>query len=164
MYVLRSVDGLSLNQCNFHVGRDADNDIVIVDYTISKQHAKISYTKGRYTLEDNHSRNGSTLNGKPLVPSSIYTLKERDVFSFGRIVFILFRPMSLFINFRAHQAKGKQLVTDARILCQKADLAQLQDIAQKNNIPHQRKKRHTLTEDLIKQLGALSLLYMLGGN
>ena len=49
----------------FHtIGRESGNDIVVTHPTVSRQHARIDCTNGRYTLTDFNSRNGTRLNGK----------------------------------------------------------------------------------------------------
>lgn len=44
------------------IGRSAENDVSIPDETVSARHAKISFRKGTWWLEDLGSRNGTRLN------------------------------------------------------------------------------------------------------
>jgi hypothetical protein len=44
------------------IGRSAENDVSMPDETVSARHAKISYRKGLWWLEDLGSRNGTLLN------------------------------------------------------------------------------------------------------
>lgn len=44
------------------IGRSAENDVSVPDETVSARHAKISYQKGSWWLEDLDSRNGTLLN------------------------------------------------------------------------------------------------------
>ena len=46
------------------IGRTADNDIVVDNLAVSRNHAVIEEDKGRYFLKDCDSLNGSLLNGK----------------------------------------------------------------------------------------------------
>ena len=46
------------------LGREADNDIAIPEQAVSRQHARISFEGGRWTLRDLGSRNGSMVCGR----------------------------------------------------------------------------------------------------
>jgi pSer/pThr/pTyr-binding forkhead associated (FHA) protein len=47
-----------------YIGRDAKNDIVIDNSSISRSHAMISLVGGEYRLKDNNSLNGVFVNGR----------------------------------------------------------------------------------------------------
>ncbi len=51
---------------NTVLGRDATCDIVLRKSTLSRFHAQIVVSRGRYYLEDLNSTNGTTLNGRPV--------------------------------------------------------------------------------------------------
>ena len=48
------------------LGRHPYCEVVLDHGAVSREHARISHDKGRYYLEDLHSRNGTYLNGKPV--------------------------------------------------------------------------------------------------
>ena len=63
------------------VGRAETNDIIVDDTYVSTVHARIFSTKGTYFVEDLDSRNGSMLNGTPLVATT--ALVPGDRLQFG---------------------------------------------------------------------------------
>ncbi|BFM39067.1 adenylate/guanylate cyclase domain-containing protein [Synechocystis sp. LKSZ1] len=65
------------------VGRYQDNDIVIADHTISRNHAILQATEtGEFLLIDLGSRNGTFVNGRRV--SIPVLLKNRDQITFGK--------------------------------------------------------------------------------
>jgi pSer/pThr/pTyr-binding forkhead associated (FHA) protein len=58
------------------IGRNADNDIAIDNLSVSKRHATIRNSGGRYFIEDENSTNGTYLNEK-LVTSEKLGHKDR---------------------------------------------------------------------------------------
>ena len=72
----------------FHVGRTIKSDINIVDYTISKSHAFITYDNGTYSLKDIGATNGTCLNGEVLEKDEPHTLNARDKVKLGRFEFV----------------------------------------------------------------------------
>jgi len=80
------------------VGRAEENDIVIHDETVSANHAVFmteAHT-GRLLLQDFESTNGTTINGKLLVPGRALELRDGDELSFGDTVFVFYTPAGLF--------------------------------------------------------------------
>lgn len=69
------------------IGRSNDNDLVMNDYPISREHAMIRIQSGRYYLNDNHATNGTTVNEQPLVPGKEVEIKIGDKVGFGRYRF-----------------------------------------------------------------------------
>ncbi|MCP5111922.1 MAG: FHA domain-containing protein, partial [bacterium] len=69
-----------LNQVPFHIGRQADNDIVIRDNRASRRHARIVAEDGEYWVEDLGSQNGVYINGRKVDRN---LLTSGDVLSFG---------------------------------------------------------------------------------
>lgn len=63
------------------LGRADTNAIMLDDTYVSTVHARIFETKGTYFVEDLASRNGSTLNGAPLVATT--ALMPGDRLQFG---------------------------------------------------------------------------------
>ena len=161
MYMLRKVDDQGLKTQRFSIGRDASNDIVVVDYTVSKRHAEIQFTEQGYFLVDFRSRNGSTLNGTPMLSNRAYPIKEKDIFSFGRIAFILLRPISAYISYRIFQKKEKLLRGDFRELARKSSIMELQKMARERHIAYEELEKEDLISLLLKHVDPVILLYRL---
>ena len=64
------------------IGRAPDNDIVLPDSRISKHHARIEHTKGRYTITDLHSRNGTLLDGVRIGAGKLTALRDDNIIEF----------------------------------------------------------------------------------
>jgi pSer/pThr/pTyr-binding forkhead associated (FHA) protein len=54
----------TLHQDTTNFGRMAGNDVVIPDGTISRHHARMTFHKGKWSVEDLNSSNGTFVNGK----------------------------------------------------------------------------------------------------
>lgn len=77
------------------VGRTSRSDLMINDYTISKNHARIHISVGgRHALEDMGSTNGTWLNGRRLSSGQVSAVQDADTIRFGRQVFTFFYPTS----------------------------------------------------------------------
>jgi len=48
------------------IGRDASNAVVLDDKQVSRHHARITYDRGDFWIEDLHSTNGTRVNGQPI--------------------------------------------------------------------------------------------------
>lgn len=68
------------------LGRRGENDIVIKDKFISKEHFKIVEDEGEYYLEDLNSKNGTQLNGQIMEDTA--KLNNNDVIKIGNIEFL----------------------------------------------------------------------------
>lgn len=55
-----------------NIGRDPGCEITLDNLGVSRQHAQIRVVQGRYLLADNHSTNGTMLNGQPIQSAEIY--------------------------------------------------------------------------------------------
>ncbi|MFN2464811.1 MAG: PqqD family peptide modification chaperone [Candidatus Dormibacteria bacterium] len=73
----------TLGAAMVRVGRNADNEIVVMDGYVSRYHARILRDRDGYSVEDMDSMNGTTLNGQPLPPGRPVRLKDYDVLGFG---------------------------------------------------------------------------------
>lgn len=60
------------------IGRIAKSDVYIPHESVSKEHARILCTNGRYSIVDRGSKNKTHLNGEQLVPFQPQPLKDRD--------------------------------------------------------------------------------------
>ncbi|MBZ5668589.1 MAG: SpoIIE family protein phosphatase [Acidobacteriia bacterium] len=65
----------------FTLGRQSDNDLVLLDSRISRRHARIVKDDEGYVLEDIGSRHGTFVNGDKIAAS--YRLKSGDQISLG---------------------------------------------------------------------------------
>jgi hypothetical protein len=74
------------------VGRTADSEIMINDYTISKKHARVRHAMGRggYLLEELGSTNGTWVNGERLVKNAPMQIQSSDTIRFGRHIFTFY--------------------------------------------------------------------------
>ena len=73
---------LELTKRSMTIGRDANNDIVINQETVSSLHATIDFKDGYFLLEDQRSSNGTSLNDRPLEPNKAIRLKSGDRIKF----------------------------------------------------------------------------------
>ena len=63
------------------VGSANGSDICLNDQTVSRRHAVIKHSGGRYDLADFNSTNGTFVNDRRVIGSA--TLHDRDVLQFG---------------------------------------------------------------------------------
>lgn len=56
----------SEQSCELLVGRSDSCDVVLTDLDVSRHHARLRCRDGLWSLEDLGSRNGTTLNGRPV--------------------------------------------------------------------------------------------------
>ena len=69
------------------IGRDELCNLQLKDDQVSRQHASISQTEGRYQLTDLNSRNHTYLNGDKLEPGVPYALENHDLITILRYAF-----------------------------------------------------------------------------
>jgi hypothetical protein len=65
------------------VGRDPGNDIVLVDSTVSREHAKIEYCEGQWWLQPADSAGATWVNGQPVEPGQRLPVTDGDRLRFG---------------------------------------------------------------------------------
>jgi pSer/pThr/pTyr-binding forkhead associated (FHA) protein len=66
------------------LGRSADNNVVIDDPLVSRQHARIGYQNGQYVLVDSGSSNGTMVNGNKvqtevLIPGAVIKVGDSEL-------------------------------------------------------------------------------------
>jgi pSer/pThr/pTyr-binding forkhead associated (FHA) protein len=84
---IRSKARFSLSKRQMKIGRNMDNDLVLLDDPyISGSHAKITYSEGHWWIEDMGSRNGTFINNAEQV-SEKTPLSQGDLVVFGQTVF-----------------------------------------------------------------------------
>ena len=65
------------------VGRDPGSDIVLVDSTVSREHAKIEYCEGQWWLQPTDSAGPTWVNGQPVEPGQRLPVTDGDRLRFG---------------------------------------------------------------------------------
>jgi pSer/pThr/pTyr-binding forkhead associated (FHA) protein len=89
---------------NTLIGRSPGCQIQIEDPAVSKQHARLYFSDGKWLVEDLNSANGTFVNSHPIQKPKI--LKPNDVIKFGTHSFRFFpgppeaipKPARLFLN------------------------------------------------------------------
>ncbi len=80
MLILREGQGVGtrwvIDRDNMIIGRGEDCDIILPSRQVSRNHARVRRSGGRYILEDLGSKNGTFINGKELTEP--YTLQDGD--------------------------------------------------------------------------------------
>lgn len=88
-FVLRSDSGevlqeYPLDKPEIVIGRAPNSDILLSkDKLTSRRHAVVSYENGQYLLRDEHSANGTFVNGQQLEDGNVYTLQDGDHVGIG---------------------------------------------------------------------------------
>ena len=90
-------DGPTAHPGVFLVGRRADNDVCVNDYTVSSRHGRVHWMRriGRWMFEDTASTNGTWINGKRLPVHQRALLESTDELQLGRLVFLFLFPDDL---------------------------------------------------------------------
>ncbi|MEY4700850.1 MAG: hypothetical protein RL326_1037 [Pseudomonadota bacterium] len=107
IFVLRKERSLHTgpNFVYFNIGRATDNDIRIVDFAISRQHARVNFNGRHYSVADLGSQNGTKVNGVP-VSDLPQELVDGDIISLARYEFCFMSPMALYDCLRERVGKG----------------------------------------------------------
>ncbi|MGD1996300.1 MAG: FHA domain-containing protein [Anaerolineae bacterium] len=66
------------------LGRNVANVIVLPDCFVSAHHALLAWREDRWWLEDQDSRNGTTLNGEPVTRPTV--VSAGDLIGVGRVI------------------------------------------------------------------------------
>jgi pSer/pThr/pTyr-binding forkhead associated (FHA) protein len=75
-----------------NVGRNAENDVAIPDYSISNRHCYLMVKGGQTVLVDYGSTNGTKVDGKPAPPRQAVPLNGGETIVIGRFAFLFLRP------------------------------------------------------------------------
>ena len=80
------------------IGRIARCDVVVADFTISRDHAWITKdpSEGHWVLTDRGSRNGTKVGDRWLTADEQITLKSGDMVSLGRVSFQFIEPKDFY--------------------------------------------------------------------
>lgn len=87
IYILRKQPNSPGRSYEFSIGRDAENDLVIPDYSISKFHAFIVAVADTYYLFDRGSTNETCIDDVPVPANKMTALRPNVDVAFGRMVF-----------------------------------------------------------------------------
>ena len=68
------------------IGRAPENDIILLEESVSRRHARITVDDNRAQVEDLGSANGSYVNGERLRPREPKPLHDNDVLKFGQLM------------------------------------------------------------------------------
>jgi len=84
-----------------HIGRSTDNDISIVDYAISKEHAVIFHLNGLFYIRDLSSTNGTSVNSEKVEPGTDIQISFGSSINIGRFGLVFARPVDLYNAIKA---------------------------------------------------------------
>ena len=71
---------------NYRIGRTSDNNIILDDITVSRNHAFLSVNKNEVRILDNNSTNGIYVNNQI---ENDYILKSGDKIQIGKFLLLL---------------------------------------------------------------------------
>ena len=148
-------------EVRFLAGRTATNDLVIVDYTISKQHAAFIKRQNRFLIVDQQSTNGTTLNMNKLEPLTEYPLRDHDLIAFGRLGFVIMKPIKLFLISRNHENLGHTIQAEFVDILKYVKRHRLDKIASNIGIVSTDLSKKDLVQKLLKKISAEQMLEML---
>lgn len=96
------------------IGRDFDNDIRLVDGTVSGHHAIITFDGVNYTIQDVGSKNGTYVNGNRISAERCVGYKQLDKYD---VVKIGFQPLPWLSYFESDSDNyTKQMPADKTLL------------------------------------------------
>jgi len=82
-------DELPLRQPVLNLGRSQSNDVILDDRQVSGQHARLTWGREGWLVEDVGSTNGTLLNGQRLPPHAAAPLRPGDSVQIGSFVFFV---------------------------------------------------------------------------
>ena len=96
------------------LGRSANNDLIIPEFAISREHCKFHLLVRRTKVEDLGSRNGTVLNEQRLQPEQLYEIDNHDILILGRFKFQFFTCIG-FINELTTRLREQGLLPDPKV-------------------------------------------------
>ena len=142
----------------FHVGRIADNDLVIVDYTISKNHACIIKNNYKYFIKDLGTTNGTMINNIALESNERKKLKYNDVITFGRLTFLFMKPVNVFVFTRVNAGKEDSIVHELLTTLRFIKKSYVEKIANDLNIKCDDYSKKDITKSILTHLTPMEFL------
>jgi hypothetical protein len=80
-----------------HLGRGEQNDVILEDETVSREHATFALRNDWWTVLDRGSKNGTIVNGEPLVPDRAVPLGDGARIRFGKVcTYIFHTPVTFY--------------------------------------------------------------------
>ena len=76
---------LQIDKSPLRLGRNADNEVIVADVSVSRVHAELSLRGYRWQIEDLHSSNGVHVNGERV---QVARLRDGDLIGIGRVEFL----------------------------------------------------------------------------
>jgi hypothetical protein len=80
----------SIDRDELIIGRGEGSDIVLPERLVSRSHVRVGRDEQGYFVEDLDSKNGTHINGQPLVPGVAYRLQDGDEIQVALSVRLLF--------------------------------------------------------------------------
>jgi FHA domain len=80
-----------------NIGRTAENDVVIPEYSVSRKHCFIAQVDGGYRITDWGSANGTLVNDTDIGKMTPQVLQGGEILTLGRLM-LLFLPPKLFAD------------------------------------------------------------------
>ncbi|MBF0370724.1 MAG: FHA domain-containing protein [Magnetococcales bacterium] len=114
----------------FTIGRSHDNDLIVPDYTVSKNQAVVRMgTSRRFFIKDTNATNPTLINGEPCGEDEV-PLSEGETVQFGRFRFVLLSPSAIYAQIRGIPLKKRieELINHLG----RADYEALRENARKN--------------------------------
>ena len=158
LFFLKPLYEKQMESTIFTVGRTDENDIIIIDYSISKEHACITMRNNRYYVTDNGATNGVTINSKKIEAKTEYPLKPKDNIIFGRLGFILMRPIDIFITFRQHVDHEDTLLVELVSILKFVKKRQLDRLGASIGINGAKHSTSSLVKAILLELTPIQLL------
>ena len=75
-----------------YIGRGGENDLVLDDREVSRQHAQLSKRGEQWLLTDLGSSNGTLLDGQPLIPQTTHPVMPGQIMTIGGFSLMVFVP------------------------------------------------------------------------
>jgi hypothetical protein len=98
------------------LGRAEENDVIILDDTISSCHAEFTQKAGgnAVLITDLNSRNGVYVNGEKIDPQKALKLSNKDLLGFGDAKFVFFSPRGLYDELKSILKKVETDIASSR--------------------------------------------------
>ena len=160
IFFLHTPDAVA-KETRYSIGRTSNNDIIIVDYTISKLHAVITKRQQRYVIVDQGATNGTTLNMVKLEPHKEYPLKDNDLVAFGRLGFVIMKPIKLFLVTRTHSDLGHTIRSEFLDILKYVKTHKIQKVAADIGVNNIEGSKTELVQRLLKKLSVEQILLRL---
>ena len=150
-----------VKETRYSIGRTSNNDLAIVDYTISKLHAVIIKRQHRFIIVDQGATNGTTLNMVKLEPNKEYKLKDNDLVAFGRLGFVIMKPIKLFLVTRTHSGLGHTIRSEFLNILKYVKTHKIQKLAADIGIDNIEGSKKDIIQRLLKKLSVEQILVRL---